>query len=554
MMLFRESFRPQRMDRLVLSRLASAVVVTVFATSIVASDDVANLPTVIDDFIQRQQEAESVSAAPVVDDHEFLRRVTLDLAGRVPTLSELQKFVAASSPDKRDEAIDRLLSASDFAFHLRNSLDAMLLAPLKSDGGWREWLLEATRENRSWDRVFREIIVPERELADDIRPAAFLQARAQDLDTMTNDASVLLFGVNVACAKCHDHPLVDDWQQSHYYGFASFFKRTFPMRSGFVSERFDGRLKFTTVEGDEHQAEFMFLTGATVEERETELDKDALKKINETIRKAERDKNAPKPPQPEFSPRSELVKLALAPSETDLFSRNIVNRVWAQLIGRGIVHPLDQMHSGNPPTHPELLDTLAADFATNGYNLKRLIRQIVLSRTYARSIRSEQPAEERSSEDFAHGALRPLTPWQLSLSLRVATRNPDRLPDTASEDWPAKREQLEKEAERLVSRFPIPDDTFQVGTDEALLFSNSEEFHRDYLAERDDTLTGHLKNIDDDDKLIRTAFLAVLSRPPSAVETGAVALHLGQRSEQRVQAIQHIVWALLSSPEFRFNH
>lgn len=522
-----------------------------------AGDQVATaeISTVIDRFIEDRQQSESIAPTVIVDDYTFARRATLDLAGRVPTLNELTDFIESTSSDKRREYVQRLLESPDFAFHLRNSLDIMLLARLKNDDAWREYLLEATRENRSWDRIFHEILLPEQERPDDNGPAAFLHARAKDLDSMTNDASVLLFGINIACAKCHDHPLVDDWQQRHYFGLASFFQRTFPTRTGLVSEKFDGRLRFTTTDGEELQAEFVFLTGASVSEPGLALDNALRKEINAKIRDAQRKDDAPPPPQPEFSPRAELVRLALAPGEQDLFSRNIVNRIWARLMGRGLVHPLDQMHSENPASHPELLETLAKDFAQNGYDLKRLIRSIMLSRAYARSSHWSDQSEPPATDLFARGQARPLSPWQLSLSLRIATRDPNHVRGVSeAAQWEQQREQLEQQAATMTARLPIPSDAFQVGTDEALLFNNSEDFHSDYLASGDGQLVSYLGEMNDDDHVIETAFRTVLSRPPTATELGAVTLHLAQRPEQRIEGIRQLVWALLASPEFRFNH
>ncbi len=518
-------------------------------------DSQENLSSAIDRLIEARQQAEAVSHTGPIDDYAFARRVTLDLAGRIPTLQELTGFVADTSVDKRRQLVDRLLASPDFAYHLRDSLDILLLARKKTDEPWRKYLLEAARENRSWDRIFREVMLPERELPGDKRPAAFLHARARDLDAMTNDASVLWFGVNIACAKCHDHPLVPDWEQSHYFALASFFQRTFPTRTGLVSEKFDGKLKFTTTEGEEHQAEFMFLSGTSVSEPETALDKDVLKEIGQKIRDAERKEDAPPPPQPEFSPRAELVRLALEPGEHDFFSHNMANRVWARLIGHGLVHPLDQMHSENPPSHPELLETLAQDFAQNGYDLKRLIRTIVLTRTYFRSSRWTDASEPADPELFARGMVRPLYPRQLAMSLRVATRNPNGMPGLSAPDqWMSAREKFEQDSTALAARLPIPSGLFQVGTEEALFFSNSQEFHEDFLDSGNEHLVGHLAELADPEQIVETAFLTVLSRPPSDTEKGAVALHLAQRADQREDALRQLVWALLASPEFRFNH
>lgn len=512
------------------------------------------LSSTIDKYVEARLQTESVSPAPAIEDAAFARRVTLDLAGRIPTTNELRQFLAQNATNKRQAYVSQLLDSPDFALHLRNELDLMLLADLKHDAGWREYLLSATRENRSWDRLFREIMLPERESPEDKRPAAFLHARAKDLDSMTNDASVLFFGVNISCAKCHDHPLVADWHQQHYFGLASFFHRTYPTKSGLVGERFEGSLKFTTVYGEEKNASFMFLTGAEIAEPERQRDGKRKKKVDQQIRDAQRKSDAPPPPLPEFSPRAELVRLALGASQNRLLARNMVNRTWARLLGRGLVHPLDQMHSANASSHPALLDFLADDFVAHGYDLRHLICGIVLSRTYARSARATTTSEPPAAELFARAIVRPLTARQVALSLHIATSHPDRIGGLfAQQQWAPQRQQLEQQSGGVAELLTNPSDTFQVGTEEALFFSNSEQINAllDPAAER---LVGHLAQIDDEARLIETAFQAALARSPAETERDAIALYLAQRPDHRTAAIQHIVWALLASPEFRFNH
>jgi hypothetical protein len=218
------------------------------------------------------------------------------------------------------------------------------------------------------------------------------------------------------------------------------------------------------------------------------------------------------------------------------------------------VHPLDQMHSENPPSHPELLDALATDFVEHSYDVPRLIRAIVLSDVYARDARwtaGDRPAEEL----FAVGFVRPVTPRQLALSLDVATSAPQALaaaPD--GESWPATREQLESRCAGISSRLEIPEEGFQVSVDEALLFSNGSSIADDYLKPADDRLVSALAQVFDPRATAVAVFSSVLSRPPSVEEQAAVIAYLEQRRERPIEGVQQVVWALLASPEFRFNH
>ena len=216
--------------------------------------------------------------------------------------------------------------------------------------------------------------------------AEFLRARVKDIDRLTTEVSSTFFGVNISCAQCHDHPLVNDWKQDHFYGMKAFFGRTFVngMATGFLGEHEYGTVKFKTTEGVERDGQDDVPDRRKVVEPEAEATppRTSRRRRRSSSQKAKKDKVPPPPPQ--FSARAKLVELALQPGERDFFARAIVNRVWHRLFGRGLVMPLDQMHSANPPSHPELLAWLARDMVEHGYDLRRLIRGLVLSRAYAR--------------------------------------------------------------------------------------------------------------------------------------------------------------------------
>ncbi len=229
----------------------------------------------------------------------------------------------------------------------------------------------------------------------------------------------------MSCAKCHDHPLVDDWKQDHYYGMKSFLDRTFVV-GNFVGEHGYGSVKFKTTEGEEKKARFLFLTGKEVEVGgPEELTGDAKKAEKEKLDEAKKKNEAP--PAPEISARAKLVEVALGPDGRDFFSKAIVNRIWHRFFGQGLVMPLDQMHSENPPSHPELLQWLARDAVEHGYDLRRLIRGLVLSHAYARESRAE--SENPDPRLFGVASPRALTPMQLAASMWVATTDPASFPD-----------------------------------------------------------------------------------------------------------------------------
>lgn len=514
----------------------------------------ASINEAIDYYVSTKLKSEGIEPASSISESLFLRRLSLDLTGRIPTEQEHTDYLALPEETRRSEAIDRLINSADFAFHQANEIDLMLLARIRKDNDWRKFLLKAAQENLGWDDLFRQVMTPEVEHPESLGPAAFLRERVRELDDLTNDTAVLFFGVNISCAKCHDHPLVADWEQDHYYGMASFFKRTYQTKSRMLAEDFQGRVKFTNILGEEKQASFMFLSNTSIEEPEKELNDESKKTLEEAIKNAKKDEKA-NAPNVEFSPRAEFVRLALADEDRDFFARNIVNRVWARLLGRGLVMPLDQLHSDNPASHPELFDWLVQDLKSHDYDLKRLISGIVNSEVYARSCRWDSSSEMPPPDMFAVGTVRPLNPRQLSLSLIIATTNSSSLPGfTKPQDWNKRREDLENRSNGFADLFPIPDENFQVGTDEALLVSNSNRFENDFLRSSDDRLIGQLKKLDSQTEKIQSLFRIIFSRDPETSEMKLAEDFLNQHSENPETGLQQLTWAMLASPEFRFNH
>lgn len=537
------------------SLLSGTFLFLVSMQSILSGGQPVDLSQSIDGILSKSHLAEGITPAPSVDEASYLRRVTLDLAGRIPTLRELRSFLEDPSADKRVRLVDRLISSPDYAFHARNEIDIQLLNRLQWNEEWRAYLLKATRESRPWDQLAREILLPDKLCREDKGAAAFLKQRAKDLDVMTNDTSTLFFGVNISCAKCHDHPLVPDWQQDHYFGLARFFQRTFVTRGGLIAERFDGELKFATTKGEERRAKFMFLNGKSIDEPVATFSEQEWKDIKEKLKDLEKNNEAVQPPSPPFSPRQALVELALEGGQSSLLAKNVANRVWAQLMGRGLIYPVDQVHSENPPSHPELLELLASQLVANHYDTRPIVRGIVLSDAYARDSAPADPNQPIEPHFFAAQVPRPLTPFQYSLSLWVASRNPELLPGPQKPvDWPETRERWEKDSERLAKRFEIPDELFQVSVEEALFLSNNPQVESDFLHNRPDSLVSYLLPLQNQTQTIEESFLNILSRSPTSDELSNLIDFLNRKDQPRDKVLPQLVWAMLTSAEFRFNH
>ena len=478
----------------------------------------------------------------------------------MPTAAEVRAYVAATEPDKRERLVDRLMAAPSFARSQADAFETMLMVGVK--GSLRDYLARALGEGRAWDQIFRELL-----LADESEPgrkgaAEFLKPRAKDLDRLTSDVSSLFFGVNVSCAKCHDHPRVRDWKQDHYYGMKSFLGRTF-VNGPFVGERDYGTVTFQTTEGLEKKARFLFLNGREVEVVGDEPSAEARKQEKRLLAEAKAKKQPPPPPKQ--SARARLVEVALAPDARDFLARSIVNRLWHRYFGIGLVMPLDQMHSENPPSHPELLDALAHDLIEHRYDLRRLIRGLVTSRAYARTSRWE-PAEgavastggESEAPDprlFAVAMARPLSPIQLATSMWVATLDPATLDDATGTDSDARIEALAGPARALADAIARPGEDYQIGASEALLLSNGPAL-RDLLADGGDRLVGRLVRIKDRRERIDLAVRNILSRPPDIDEVALLDAYLASdgRDDRPVEACRQLVWSLLTGSEFRFNY
>jgi len=516
----------------------------------------APIADAIDHYVDARLNADGITRAEPATESVFLRRISLDLAGRIPTLYEAQSYVADEQSDKRVRLVDSLLAGPDFAYHQRNELDALLLARLKNDDAWRAYLLTATRENRSWGQLFREMMTSRDESAEKKNPALeFLRSRSQNVEEMANDTSALFFGVTINCAKCHDHPLVDDWKQDHFYGMTSFFSRTYVTKKQTLAERRSGKVTFKTTSGEEKKARFMFLSGASLEEPLRETTPEQLKAEEAEYKRQREDANAPLPDAPEFSPRAKLVEMALQSENSGFFSRSIVNRVWKRFLGLGLVDPPDQMHSGNEASHPELMQWLARDFVSHNYDLKRLIRGIVLSNAYSRTSSWQGEGEPPTDDYFGVAVTRPCSPRQYSLSLRIASTNPEAWPTSLmSEDWASMRESLETKSTEFAGQIELAGENFMVSVDEALLLSNGEQVQTQFLNEADDGLVGHLQTIEAVGELIDKAFWAVLTRAPSEEEQQVFQQYLKDRQDRRTEGIKQLVWVLISSPEMRFNH
>ncbi len=505
-------------------------------------EDLAPVVQAVDRLLEAHWQGQKVTPAAPADDATLLRRVMLDLAGRIPTVRSARAFAADKSPEKFARVVQQLAEEPEFDLHFATVLDEAVQGRHAGHAEFVDYLRRSLRQRTSWDALFRELLVGPWDGAERKVASRFLSQRAKQLDVLAVDTSRAFFGVDISCAKCHDHPLAPDWTQDHFYGMVAFLNRT-TSGDGKVGEKSDGEVKFLARDGKERTAPMMFLSGQKVDEP-------AL------------DKSKPAPASP-FSRRGQLVQVAL--EQKAFFRKSFVNRVWEYLFGRGLVHPVDQMHSANPAAVPELLDFLAQDFGEHGYDIRRLVTVLVLSREYR--LASEWPSESPAPppEQFAVARLRPLSPRQLAFSLLIALG--DETPDRAAGEQTrvervlgvsgiARIEwylALEQQSAELIPELDPRTSDFQTSVREALFVSNAPNLNRLATA-TEANLAGRLSKISEPAPLIEAAFQAVLSRPPTAEEITITTTWLAEQGADRKQACKQLVWSLATSAEFRFNH
>ncbi|MEM7010459.1 MAG: DUF1549 domain-containing protein [Verrucomicrobiota bacterium] len=516
----------------------------------------------IDTLIQKSWIESDVKPAPTIDDATFVRRIYLDLLGRIPTLEERRQFLQRTNSRKREQLVDQLLSSPAHAEHLAEIFNVVLLGredEKEKKRGDREkhlipYLKWAFETNRPWNEVGRDLIVARPTDRQQRGASWFLYEQRDDADKMAVATSAALFGTQVGCAQCHDHPVAPEIEQQHYWGLVSFFNRSKNVNTKDgpqVAERAAGGYgKFANLEGDSQETRLIFLTDTVVDEPGGKREKEAAEHYriappSDWINPPKPEKKGEKPkltikvdraPAPKFSRREQLAKIGI--EENPAFARAFVNRAWALLIGRGFVHPVDKMDSAHPPSHPDLLDWLAEDFAANGYNVRRLFRAILTSRVYALSARHS--AERRPTPDtFAYALDKPLSAEALSRSMLVALGS-DANPAAFRRDF--------------VKVYPdLFAEVFSPTVQQAMFTTNGDLVDR-MIRQNGQQLTDRLHKIENSEEIVKQIFQTVLGRVPDVEETNRAVSYLDSRPDRRQGAIRQLLWSLFAGAEFRINH
>ncbi len=472
----------------------------------------------------------NVVPSGLCDDAEFLRRVHLDLIGTLPTAAEARAFLADTRADRRARLVDDLLQRPEFAdlWALKWAdllrVDRQALGP-KRAYAFHGWLRDSMRDGLPLDELARAVITAEGPL-NEVPPANFYKVVSKPGEEASTLAQVFL-GIRLACAECHHHPY-DRWTQDDFHGLTAYF-------AGLAVRPTSGG---EALWGDGPNVIKHPRTGADV----------FAHPLGETApAKAVRGDQ-----------RAELAAWLTAPTNAT-FSRNLANRVWADLLGRGLVEPVDDFRATNPPTNPELLDALARHLVEQKYDLRALIRTITASRSYQLASRPNE-TNERDEQNYSRALLKRL-PAEVLLDMVCQTTGvPERFtgmpPGTrAVQLWDSKTThyflKVFGRPERLTAC--TCERGHEPSVAQVLHLLNSPELQAK-LAHEGGTVARLVRRHVADETLVEELYLTFYSRFPTAAERTKAIGYLAEHKEHRREAAEDLAWGLVNSLEFLFNH
>jgi hypothetical protein len=475
--------------------------------------DAARLARLIDQHISVQLDAKGLQSAGPASDAQFLRRLYLDLHGVIPPVDRVSAFLDDTDPQKRIKVIDALLADAGYGRNLGDIWFRWLVPARQGKDRsphhlFKAWLEASFTANKPWNQMSYEILTAtaaSREAVPDNPATTWLMVDSTKT-LQANDATDLVcqvfLGIRMNCAQCHNHPFVG-LKRKDYWGMAAFFTQI-SRRPGFgLIETADVRLQ-TKLPESAQVVPARFLGGA-------------------------------QPKLETGKPFRPVLAQWLTARDNPYFARAKVNRIWAHLFGRGIVHPFDDMHEENPPSHPKLLQSLTDEFVASGYDVKHLIRAICQSDAYQRS---SWPRDQKASDPewLAHRPIRVLTPWQLFDSLQ-------RLALVPAESKGKK--DLRREFVKFFDSDGEPNPfAYERGIPQALRLMN---------ATRHETLLSQVVAQQTPARVIERMYLTILGRRPASAETERMLAHVQRAGGDLRQGYSDVLWVLLQSSEFTTN-
>lgn len=511
--------------------------VAVFRASMPLGAVVKDLPkpkNVVDEAVFAKLTNLGIPPSPVCDDSTFIRRVSVDIAGRLPTVEETREFLADKSPAKRDQLIDRLLASGDYADYFANKWSAVLRnrrrMPTFQRGtyAFHSWIRESLFNNKPYNEFAGEILAASGDIIDN--PPVAWYREVNTVEQQVEDAAQLFLGLRIQCARCHHHPF-EKWSQRDYYGFSAFFSTVAKKPGQDPAEQRIYHKRGLASATNPKTGEKLKPTGLGTASLDLSSDRD---------------------------PRLALADW-MSDASNPYFAPSLANRYWKHFFGRGIVDPEDDMRVTNPASNPELLNGLSQHFIKSGFDLKELIRTICRSNTYQFS---SEPNEYNlnDKQNFSRYYPKRLAAEVLLDSLDSATNSA-----TAFAGMPAgtKAVQLPDTSfgSYFLTVFGRPESasacecerSAEANLAQSLHLLNSTEVQSKLSAGNGRAATFAKDKDKSPEENVRTVYLQVFSRQPTADEL-KVALGHVTKLENKQQAYEDILWALVNTKEFLFNH
>ncbi len=504
----------------------------------------------IDQQIRQGWTDNEIEASPLASDEEWVRRVYLDLVGRIPTLTEAREFLADKNPRKRAMLVDALLENEDYVRNFttiwaNNSIGRG--APQRvSRTGMEKFYREAFAKNRPWNEIVVDILTASGHYEEN-GAVNYILAQMQmpdDAVQLTAMTTRLFLGLQVQCTQCHNHPF-NKWQQDQFWEFNSFFRQ--------VDKRDHRKLDPKTGQQVDDYSEVVWkeFTGPVYYEKRSGMMQVAFPRFQ----------GHEVDPGVGVDRRAELAKLITEPAgdEPAQLAQAMVNRTWSHFFGYGFTRPVDDMGPHNPASHPELLKRLSREFVAANYDVKQLIRWIVSSEAYQLS---SQYGEKNRIDDpaagemplFSHMYLKSMQAEQLYDSLIVASN----AHQSGNGSWSAQEEQRRRWMQQFVVAFDNDENdestTFNGTIPQALMMMNSELIDKACSVERGSFLFEQMSSPGAETQKINDLYMAALTRRPTRAEMTKMQKALARYGAAKLNGYQDMFWALLNSNEFIFIH
>ena len=496
----------------------------------------------IDRLLESSWKKAGVNPAKPATDEEYLRRVYLDLLGRIPDVQEARAFLQTRETDKREKLVDFLLEHADYPKNFATQWTILLIGRgnqgrMVDRGALSSWLRKQFAANRPWNDVVFDLVTAAGSNKQNGAVNYILAHLEFDAVPLTSRTTRLFLGRQIQCTQCHDHPS-NAWKQGDFWGINAFFKGLKAEQKTAVNETGLEAYDHTELRDEPSDAYVRFdkrngLVGIAFPKF---LNGQKISQGTDVIR------------------RTELGKLIVDPKNEDL-SRAFVNRMWAHFLGRGFVNPVDDLGPHNTPSNPELLDKLAREFQETRYDVKQLIRWIMASRGYqASSVQGKGAEKEEGLFNFMQ--LRPMSPEQLYDSLLTAT-DAHRAGNGVQSDQ-------KRDAWLRQFLFAFGNDegeettNFQGTIPQALMMMNG-ELLRDALSGKPGSfLAGCIEQAQRQARspeayMVKQIYLAALSRYPTRKEVQQAGRYLASYPDS-LRVLEDLFWALLNSNEFILIH